>query len=954
MKKALSFIVGFLAVSWNVHALTTTVVAWGDNTYGQTNIPAGLTNVTAIAQGGMHGLALNGDSTVTAWGYNYTWTTPHVYEGQAVVPVGLSNVTAVAAGYDSSLALKNDGTIVFWGDTGETNLPNGLSNIVAIATGNGQSIVLKNDNTVIVWGYNGYGQTNIPAGLTNVVAIAAGGSDNVALLQGGTVAVWGSNIYNQTNVPNNATNIISVAAGLYHILALRGDSTVIAWGYNGYGQTNIPTGLTNVVAIAAGDMHSMALKKDGTVVAWGYNNAGQCTIPYGLSNVVSISARRYQSLALANDGSPWFIQQPISQTTYSGMNATFTVLAIGKTNLNYQWYFNGTNILSATNASLLLSNVQTQNSGNYSVMLSNAVGVVISSNAVLTVSNSPPIISQPASQLVVALHSNALLTVTSSGSLPQFYQWQFNGTNITGATNIFLSLTNAQLTNSGNYAAIITNSYGSTTGLVVSLTVMDLGAALNETNLVWTTSGSYQWFPETSASHDGIAAAQSATPPYFQYSTLQTTVTGPGTLTFWAECSQFSDSYTFTASGSNGQVAFIPPFAQWVQESFYLGTGTQSLLWRFQRSSFGGTGLDAAWLDQVSYVSGATPATISSISPSQNVPAATNVILTVQAVGTPPLAFQWQFNGTNLLSATNTSLALTNVQNSNSGNYVVIVTNGYGVASSNIALTVTPVPPFITTQPTNQAIWIRSNVTFQVAAQGSIPFSYQWQFNGTNIDGATNSTFSLGNLQKTNAGYYQAVVSNDVGKITSSNAALSVVTSAVVVWGGDSSAQTNVPFACINPSTVTAAADAGFALSVNGDSTVTTWGDSPPTIPVGLTNVIAVAAESADGLALKRDGTVAIWGSDFYGQADIPPRLTNVTQIAAGDIHMLALRQDGTVFAWGPNNNGQINSQTNVPDGLINVTAVSAGSLHSVALTGVGTVVAWVTTHKDKQMCQRA
>src|ERR1035437_7824387 len=570
----LSVMTGIMAVAWNTHASPTTVVAWGDNTFGQTNVPAGLTNAVAIAQGGYHCLALMSDSTMTGWGCNYNPLATNTYLGQATVPAGASNIMAISAGYDCSMILNNDGSITFWGDDGQTNLPDGLINIVAIAAGERHSLVSRQDGALLSWGQNFYGETSVPSGLTNAMAIDTGcGFDSIVVRSNGSVVVWGVNSYGETSIPPAATNVVAVASGLYHILALRGDGKVVAWGYNGYGQTNVPANLSNVEAIAAGWHHCLALKKDGTISAWGYNNEGQATVPPGLSNVVAISASRYQSMALVNDGSPWIAQEPSSQMVFSGMNATFNVSAIGTTNINYQWCFNGTNILGATNASLSLTNVQTTNSGNYSVILSNVVGVVISSNAVFEVSNSPPIISLPVDQIAVALHSNVVVTAAITGSLPQYYQWQFNGTNVTRATNAFLSLTNAQLTNSGTYSVIVTNAYGSTTGLIATLTVMDLGAAVNATNLVWTTSGSYQWFPETSTNHDGIAAAQSATPPFPQYSTLQSSVTGPGTLTFWAECSQFFDTYIFSASGSYGQTVFIPPFAQWVQETVYLGTG---------------------------------------------------------------------------------------------------------------------------------------------------------------------------------------------------------------------------------------------------------------------------------------------------------------------------------------------------------------------------------------------
>ena len=78
-----------------------TVVAWGNNSNGQTNVPPGLSNVVAIAAGFYHCLALRNDGTVVAWGWNNY--------GQTNVPAGMSNVVAIAAGGYQSLALLGAG-----------------------------------------------------------------------------------------------------------------------------------------------------------------------------------------------------------------------------------------------------------------------------------------------------------------------------------------------------------------------------------------------------------------------------------------------------------------------------------------------------------------------------------------------------------------------------------------------------------------------------------------------------------------------------------------------------------------------------------------------------------------------------------------------------------------------------------------------------------------------------
>ena len=173
-----------------------TVKVRGYDGSGQTNVPAGLSNVVAVAGGSLHCLALNNDGTVTAWGYNG--------DGETSFPAGLTNVVAIAAGDYHSLALKADGTVVAWGldNDGQTNVPAGLSNVVAVAGGGYHSLALKKDGTVVGWGYDGDGEATMPAGLTNVVAIAAGGFHSLALTSlsnlGHSPPFWPTNLPSQT------------------------------------------------------------------------------------------------------------------------------------------------------------------------------------------------------------------------------------------------------------------------------------------------------------------------------------------------------------------------------------------------------------------------------------------------------------------------------------------------------------------------------------------------------------------------------------------------------------------------------------------------------------------------------------------------------------------------------------------------------------------------------------
>ncbi len=83
--------------------------------------------------------------------------------------------------------------------------------------------------------------------------------------------------------------------------------------------------------------------------------------------------------------------------------------------------------------------------------------------------------------------------------------------------------------------------------------------------------------------------------------------------------------------------------------------------------------------------------------------------------------------------------------------------------------------PVITTEPASQTVDANTAVSFTVVASGA-PFTYQWEFNGVNIAGATNQTYTIAAVSPTNAGNYTVVVRNASGPVTSSPASLTVLT----------------------------------------------------------------------------------------------------------------------------------------------------------------------------------
>jgi hypothetical protein len=165
---------------------------------------------------------------------------------------------------------------------------------------------------------------------------------------------------------------------------------------------------------------------------------------------------------------PAIALQPANRTATNGGSVTFTVTATGGQPLAYQWTFNTTNLVGATNSTLTLLNVQLSQAGNYAVFVGNAAGSVLSSNAVLTVLSMPKINGQPQPQLVYP-GCSAFFSVSASGTPPLFYRWLKNSTNLVGQTNAVLSLPNVQQSDFGSYSVVVSNAYGTTMSMSVPL-----------------------------------------------------------------------------------------------------------------------------------------------------------------------------------------------------------------------------------------------------------------------------------------------------------------------------------------------------------------------------------------------------------------------------------------------------------------------------------------------------
>lgn len=147
---------------------------------------------------------------------------------------------------------------------------------------------------------------------------------------------------------------------------------------------------------------------------------------------------------------------------------------------------------------------------------------------------------------------------------------------------------------------------------------------------------------------------------------------------------------------------------------------------------------------------------------------------TAAAVGKPPLSYQWQRNGVDILGAESPTLVLPSVGSASAGWYRVVVRNLVWTNASTAAELIIGEPPKIVTQPAGASKIETGEARLSVVAEGRPPLTFQWWRDSQKVEFGTDQTLVLTNLQLADAGAYSVVVANPFGFATSSNAVLKV------------------------------------------------------------------------------------------------------------------------------------------------------------------------------------
>lgn len=336
-------------------------------------------------------------------------------------------------------------------------------------------------------------------------------------------------------------------------------------------------------------------------------------------------------------------------------------------------------------------------------------------------------------------------------------------------------------------------------------------------------------------------------------------------------------------------------------------------------------------------LSPAAPPSITVQPQSESIVVGSQGALSVTSTGVPSPTYQWQFDGTNIVGATSSTLALSNMSLSGAGAYTVVVSNASARVTSDpatVTVTSNPTGPSITSQPQSETVAVGTAVILGVSATGNGD-SFQWIKNGITITGATGSAYTIPNAQAGNGGTYSVVITNAGGIVTSTPVHLGVNVAPGVTnlsnWTSEIGLPTSAVYTSVafdGSSYVAAGSDGSLFVSTHG----TNW-TSSASAPDRLNSLIYVGAPYGV-LGVGDNGVILSALAPSYAPLlQTSGSNSLLTGIAVGNGRMVAvgfagaaLSSASAVPAWAPGVTGVTAN--------LNAIAFGNGTFAAVGLAG--------------------
>ncbi len=455
---------------------------------------------------------------------------------------------------------------------------------------------------------------------------------------------------------------------------------------------------------------------------------------------------------------PVVILGPTNTAGYLGGVASFQVNALGTGTLFYQWRFNGAAIPGATNSTLAISRVLPGLAGGYSVLVSNAFGSTSSSKATLSIvqvaawgAGTNSIISSP--NFMQSIVPPGLTNISrlaggiyhslAAGADGKVYAWGAGTNNTQLSPNYGQSI----VPPIGNVIAVAGGGYH-TLALRDDGSMAAWGAG---TNSIFGAAPNYGQSTVPAAASNVIAVAAG------DYHSVA--LRADGKVLVWGNNGFSQTNVPFTATNltavaSRGNhVLAMRADGVLIHWGSQIGVPPQTT--NYVAIAAGVNHALALRNDGivVTLSGAAVPFGLSNV---VDIAAGLDHSLALKSDGT---VVTW---GTLTFGRDQIPVGLSNVVGIACGSYNSLAYLGDG-------------SPVIKYQPTIRPAFLNTPVSFSVLAVGQ-QLRYQWQRNGTNIQGATNFLFNLPFVQAANAGSYRAIITNAYGAVTSSVANLTVLT----------------------------------------------------------------------------------------------------------------------------------------------------------------------------------